>query len=315
MSWRLGCFVLTALAVWQAHAKPLIEDATFSDVDLVAEDSHADAVYVAAPARSKRTPQHFGGNCGFNGCGGRNIFGSNNSPAFNSYAYVPYNNAVQPPATVVNHVHQRDGPPPPIVQPQQQYHPTQTTAVVVSHQHQASTGTVVRHEHQRNGPPPPSTPISGFHNHPPPGFHGGNPFGPPYGGPPGHGPPGHGPPGHGPPGHYRPPPPDRFGPPGHYGPPGDFGPPDRDYEGPPDFDNSPTPPVPSVEPWPSQETSPAIPQPEETPPPSAPTQPVIAPVPSTTPAPVLVTVAPTTSTTTTTTTAEPFYDIDVRFGN
>uniref|UniRef100_A0A0K8USH9 Uncharacterized protein n=1 Tax=Bactrocera latifrons TaxID=174628 RepID=A0A0K8USH9_BACLA len=195
MSWRFGWLVFAALAVWQAHAKPLIQDATFSDVDLVAEDSHADTVYVAAPARSKRTPQHFGGNCGFNGCGGRNIFGTNNSPAYNSYAYAPYNNVVQTPATVVNHVHQRDGPPPPIVQPQQQYRPTKTTAVIVSHQHQPSTGTVVHHEHQRDGPQPPVSSAwldyydynsneysSGFHNNPPPGFHGGNPFGPPYGG-------------------------------------------------------------------------------------------------------------------------------------
>lgn len=161
MSWRLGCLVVTALAVWQAHAKPLIEDATFSDVDLVAEDSFANAVYVAAPTRLKRTPQHFGSNCGFNGCGGRNIFGSYNSPAYNNYAYTPYNNGVQPPATVVNHVHRQQGPPPPIIQPQQQYRPAQAPAIIVSHQHQPSTGTVVRHEHQRNGPPPPSSFLSG----------------------------------------------------------------------------------------------------------------------------------------------------------
>nr|XP_036224414.1 proteoglycan 4 [Bactrocera oleae] len=144
MSWRLGCLVVTALAVWQAHAKPLIEDATFSDVDLVAEDSFANAVYVAAPTRLKRTPQHFG---------------------------------------------------------------------------------------------------------------------------------------------------------------------------PPGYDNGPPPPPPPAEPSAPQPTSPALPQPTKTPRPPASTQLTIAPVPSTTAAPVLVTMAPTTSTTTTTTTAEPFYDIDVRFGN
>uniref|UniRef100_A0A0A1XRS5 Uncharacterized protein n=1 Tax=Zeugodacus cucurbitae TaxID=28588 RepID=A0A0A1XRS5_ZEUCU len=183
MSWRLGCLVLAALAVWQTHGKPLIEDATFSDVDLVAEDSHTNAVYVAAPARIKRTPQFFG-----------------------------------------------------------------------------------------------------FHNHPPPGFNGGNPFDSPYGAPPGYyrNPPHYGPPGHG---HHH----DHYDHHGH-----------GHHEGPPGYNNRPP-----VRPQPTQ---PPMSEP-------APTQPTIAPVPVTTPAPVLVTVAPTIPTTTTTTTPEPFYDIDIRFGN
>ncbi|CAD6992421.1 unnamed protein product [Ceratitis capitata] len=179
MIWPLSCLLLAAVAIWHARGAPLIEDATFSDIDLVAEDSQPNAVYVAAPARVKRTPQYFGGNCGFNGCGN---FGANNN-----YAY----RQEQPFATVVRHKHLRDGPRP------------SAPTVVISHQHQPSAANVVHREHYRNRPssPPPSPQFtdyddydtndysSGFHSPPPPpgpGFNGGNPFdyysGPPYGG-------------------------------------------------------------------------------------------------------------------------------------
>ncbi|XP_067632484.1 uncharacterized protein [Eurosta solidaginis] len=161
MRWRLCCLLLATIAVNKTNAKPLIEDATFSDIDLLAEDTQQNAVYVAAPIRTKRMPQLSRNNCIYSSssASSSSFSGKNDCNGYKS---------------------QEDNYPPP------------PPAAGYQHHHHSS-------HYPRPPPPRPYFGHSiGFHNYPPPpplGSHGYVPLGfhsaPPFGEYPGlnHGPP------------------------------------------------------------------------------------------------------------------------------